>query len=307
MNSNTQIGMGKGLAALLGETSTNESPHESVHMLLIDQILPNPHQPRQNFAEEPLQELANSIRAQGVLLPILVRPIQGNKDQFHLVAGERRWRAAQLVGLTEIPALIRKWSDRQALEATILENVQREDLNPVELARGCAELIETFNYSHKKAAQRLGKSRETITNHLRLLRLPETTLTLLEQGAITTGHARALLRLEENPEAMEYLTNEIIEKELSVRQTETLARSLAASKNTLPQPTEPTENIPEEPTIPTSRGRQRDPMIISIESKLANTLQAPVTITQLRGKGRLIVEYASLEELENLSERLLKG
>ncbi|MBF0125729.1 MAG: ParB/RepB/Spo0J family partition protein [Magnetococcales bacterium] len=304
---NSQSGMGQGLAALLGEAAMDDPLMERVHLLLLEQILPNPHQPRQNFSQDALEELALSIREQGVLLPILVRPIKGATDQYRLVAGERRWRAAKLAGLIEIPALVRNWNDRQALEAAILENVQREDLNPVEVARGCGELIDKFGYSHKKAAQRLGKSREAITNLLRLLRLPEETLSLLESGALSPGHARALLRLEGRPEAMAQLTREVMEKGLSVRQTETLARSLSAQQEKPPGAPEPPPDSGAQTPARTSRGRQRDPVILTIENRLAASLRAPVAITHLRGRGRVIVEYATLEELEALTDRLLKG
>ncbi|MBF0428084.1 MAG: ParB/RepB/Spo0J family partition protein [Magnetococcales bacterium] len=297
MRTTNASGMGQGLAALLGEAASHSIQHEKVHMIPVDLIVPNPHQPRQNFTDETLQELSLSIREQGVLLPLLVRSTKhGTDESYQLVAGERRLRAAKLAGLLEVPALVRNWTDRQALEASILENVQREDLNPVEIAKGCAELIETFNYSHKKVAQRLGKSREAITNHLRLLRLPETILKLVESNTLSSGHARALLRLEADPAAMERLSVEVITKELSVRQTEILARTFSNET--------PLEEA--QPPIPTpGRGRQRDPIILSIEEKLSKSLHAQVAITHLRGKGRVIVEYANLDELEALAERLL--
>ncbi|MBF0181708.1 MAG: ParB/RepB/Spo0J family partition protein [Magnetococcales bacterium] len=297
-------GLGQGLAALLGEAAIDGGEPERIHALNVDSILPDPHQPRQSFAEESLRELADSIIEQGVLLPILVRPIKGSgTTTYRLVAGERRWRAARMAGLTEIPALIRHWNDRQALEASILENAQREDLNPVELARGCAELIDRFAYSHKKVAQRLGKSREAITNLLRLLKLPETALGLLETGALSAGHARALLRLEGQPEAMTRLIREVMDNDLSVRRTEALARELA-----VPSPEEEeTQPAPREPTTTTGgRGRQRDPTILSLESRIATALHAPVAITHLRGRGRVILEYQSLDELDALARRLLK-
>ncbi|MBF0296460.1 MAG: ParB/RepB/Spo0J family partition protein [Magnetococcales bacterium] len=300
---NLSTGLGQGLAALLGEAAIDGGEPDRIHALNVDSILPDPHQPRQSFSEETLRELADSILEQGVLLPILVRPIKGSgTTTYRLVAGERRWRATRMAGLTEIPALIRHWNDRQALEASILENAQREDLNPVELARGCAELIDKFGYSHKKVAQRLGKSREAITNLLRLLKLPETTLGLLETGALSAGHARALLRLEGQPEAMTRLIREVMENDLSVRRTETLARTLA-----LPAPEEETQPAPHEPTANTGgRGRQRDPTILSLESRIAAVLRAPVAITHLRGRGRVILEYQSLDELDALARRLLK-
>lgn len=303
----TQSVMGQGLAALLGDAAFTVPMQEKVLLIPIAQIAPNPNQPRQNFSEESLRELELSIREQGVLLPILVRPKRSFEEMYQLVAGERRLRAAKMAGLLEIPALLRNWNDRQALEASILENVQREDLNPVEIARGCAELIEKFGYSHKKAAQRIGKSRETITNLLRLLRLPESILSMIESGTLSTGHARAMLRLEGKPELMERLASEVLSKELSVRQTETLARALE-TEITEEQTTSPDDEQTEEGTpIQSNRGRKKDPMIISIESRLAETLGAQVSITHMRGKGKVIVEYSTLDELESLADRLLKG
>ncbi|MBF0272569.1 MAG: ParB/RepB/Spo0J family partition protein [Magnetococcales bacterium] len=302
---NTQSGMGQGLAALLGDAAHTIPLQEKVLLIPIDQIQPNPNQPRQNFSEESLRELELSIREQGILLPILVRPKRGFDEVYQLVAGERRWRAAKMAGLLEVPALLRNWNDRQALEASILENVQREDLNPVEVARGCSELIEKFGYSHKKAAQRIGKSRETITNLLRLLRLPESILGLIESGTLSTGHARALLRLEEKPELMERLASEVLAKELSVRQTETMARAME-TESAAEQANE-SETTEEVEVTPSNRGRKKDPMILSIESRLTETLGAQVAITHLRGKGKVIVEYSSLDELEALADKLLKG
>ncbi|MBF0339987.1 MAG: ParB/RepB/Spo0J family partition protein [Magnetococcales bacterium] len=299
---NSTSGMGQGLAALLGDAANTVSQQEKVLLIPIDQIESNPHQPRQNFSEESLRELEISIREQGVLLPVLVRPLRGVTAGYQLVAGERRWRAARMAGLLEIPALVRNWNDRQALEASILENVQREDLNPVEVARGCAELIEKFGYSHKKAAQRIGKSREAISNLLRLLRLPDAILALIESEALSMGHARALLRLEEKPELMERLVSEVLAGELSVRQTELLARNLEKEK---PIDAE-VESIPKLGNRGTG-GRKKDPMIMSIEERLMENLGVAVSITHLRGKGKVIVEYSNLDELEALADRLLKG
>ncbi|MBF0214650.1 MAG: ParB/RepB/Spo0J family partition protein [Magnetococcales bacterium] len=303
----TQSVMGQGLAALLGDAAFTVPMQEKVLLVPIAQIAPNPNQPRQNFSEESLRELELSIREQGVLLPILVRPKRSFEEMYQLVAGERRLRAAKMAGLLEIPALLRNWNDRQALEASILENVQREDLNPVEIARGCAELIEKFGYSHKKAAQRIGKSRETITNLLRLLRLPESILSMIESGTLSTGHARAMLRLEGKPELMERLASEVLSKELSVRQTETLARALETEITEEQQTSTDDEQTEEGTPIQSNRGRKKDPMIISIESRLAETLGAQVSITHMRGKGKVIVEYSTLDELESLADRLLKG
>lgn len=317
MKSNQTI-RGLGLGALLGDPAISIPMQEKVLMIPIAMIDPGPYQPRQKFSEESLKELELSIREQGVLLPILVRPKRTFEEAFQLVAGERRLRAAKMAGLNEIPALLRNWNDRQALEASILENVQREDLNPLELARGCVELIEKFGYSHKRTAQRIGKSRETITNLLRLLRLPESVQAMIESGALSTGHARALLRFEDKPELMERLASEIMVKELSVRQAESLARvfeaEVAVEQGSAIQEEEAGEGTEEEETgeNPTeepqsaSRGRKRDPMILSIENRLTQSLGAQVTITHLRGKGKVILEYGTLDELESLANRLLK-
>ncbi|MBF0628309.1 MAG: ParB/RepB/Spo0J family partition protein [Magnetococcales bacterium] len=307
----TASGMGKGLAALLGDEAFSIPLQEKVLMIPIHQIAPSPYQPRQNFPEESLRELEQSIREQGVLLPILVRAKRSFEEMYQLIAGERRWRAAKMAGLNEIPALMRHWNDRQALEASILENVQREDLNPVEIARGCAVLSEKFGYSHRKTAQRIGKSREAVTNLVRLLRLPEAILAMIESGILSTSHARAMLRLEGKPELMERLASEVLSKELSVRQTEALARVMEEESETkdadeaLSATDEEGQEGVEAKATPSNRGRKKDPMILSIERRLTDTLSAPVSITHLRGKGKLIVSYSSLDELEVLADKLL--
>ncbi|MBF0417479.1 MAG: ParB/RepB/Spo0J family partition protein [Magnetococcales bacterium] len=304
---NASSDMGQGLAALLGEAAGTPSVKEKVMLIPIDQIFPNPYQPRQNFNEEALQDLAESIREQGVLLPIIVRSRPGADESYQLVAGERRLRAAKLAGLTQIPALFRRIQDRQMLEIAILENVQREDLNPVEVARGCSQLIEKFGYSHKKAALRIGKSRETITNLLRLLRLPESILTLIETGALSMGHARAMVRLESKPDILNQLANMVIEQELSVRQTEELMRALEQEAAKVVDTADQSEETAVEEGKATLAKRRKDPMILSIEGRLTETLGIKVSITHLRGKGKVIVEYTTLEELEGLADRLLRG
>ncbi|GAB0058579.1 putative chromosome-partitioning protein ParB [Candidatus Magnetaquicoccaceae bacterium FCR-1] len=301
-----QTDMGQGLAALLGEAALAPSVKEKILMIPIDQIFPNPYQPRQNFSEASLSELADSIREQGVLLPIIVRHKPTFEEAFQLIAGERRWRAAKLAGLDQIPAMFRRISDRQMLEISILENVQREDLNPVEVARGCAQLIEKFGYSHKKAALRIGKSRETITNLLRLLRLPESILALIESGHLSMGHARAMVRLESKPELLDRVAEMVIEQNLSVRQTEELLRTLEQEEAKQVEPGEEGVSVEEEEGSPILAKRRKDPMILSIEERLTETLGTKVSITHLKGKGKVIVEYATLEELEGLADQLLR-
>ncbi|MBF0260217.1 MAG: ParB/RepB/Spo0J family partition protein [Magnetococcales bacterium] len=302
----SQTDMGQGLAALLGEAALAPSVKQKVLMIPIDRIFPNPYQPRQNFSEESLRELADSIREQGVLLPIIVRNKPTFEEAFELIAGERRWRAAKLAGLDQIPGLFRRMSDRQMLEVSILENVQREDLNPVEVARGCAQLIEKFGYSHKRAALRIGKSRETITNLLRLLRLPESILALIESGRLSMGHARAMVRLESKPELLDRVADMVIEQDLSVRQTEELLRTMEHEQAKTEEPVEGVQPAQVEEGNQGLAKRRKDPMILSIEERLSETLGIKVSITHLKGRGKVIVEYATLEELEGLADMLLR-
>ena len=292
--------LGRGLGSLLGEAAVLETERENIRLIPLDRIKTNPRQPRGDMDSVALQELSESIREQGVLQPILVRPLGDNAESYELVAGERRWRAAALAGLEKIPALIRPLSDGESLELAILENVQREDLNPVETAKGYDALIREFNYSHKKVGRRVGKSRMAVTNLLRLLRLPESVLAWVENGSLTTGHARALLGLEEQPERLVQLAEEVAIQGLSVRETEVLVRKERNEEQEVAVLAVPGVNKPVAPV----RGRQREPAIVEMESRLANTLGSSVTITQLRGRGKVILEYLSLEDLEALVHKL---
>ncbi|MEO5363894.1 MAG: ParB/RepB/Spo0J family partition protein [Magnetococcus sp. DMHC-8] len=293
--------LGRGLGALLGEAAVLETAQENIRLLPLERIQPNPRQPRGDMDAVALEELAESIREQGVLQPILVRPLGESTDHYELIAGERRWRAAAIAGLDKIPALVRNLGDGESLEVAILENVQREDLNPVEAARGYDLLIREFEYSHKKIGRRVGKSRMAITNLLRLLRLPEPVLAWVANGSLSTGHARALLGLEEKPERLIQLAEEVAVQGLSVRETEILIRrergELQDEREVAPAPGS---------SRPLSvRGRQREPVIVEMESRLANTLGSQVTITQVHGRGKLILAYDSPAALEALVKRLL--
>ncbi|GGM92660.1 chromosome partitioning protein ParB [Thermus composti] len=258
-------GLGKGLDALLPKTPGG------VVRLPLAAIRPNPHQPRKRFSPEALEELAQSIREKGLLQPLLVRP---KGEGYELVAGERRYRAAQMAGLQEVPALVRDLSDREALELALVENLQREDLSPLEEARGYQALLE-MGLTQEEVAKRVGKARSTVANALRLLQLPLEVQEALEAGAITAGHARALLMLE--PEDRLWGLREILEKGLSVRQAEALKERLPGRK------------------------REREPSPLS--EALSRHLGLPVRVVG-EARGRVVIHYRSPEELQALLERL---
>lgn len=222
-------GMGRGLSAILSaSTSTNADGalRDELRSLPVELIAPNPRQPRRRFDDEPLQALADSLRERGVLQPVLVRPVAGGT--YELVAGERRWRAAQLAGLAEIPALVRPREDAQALEAALVENMAREDLNPVEEARACAALVEELGLTREEVGRRVGRSRVAVSNLLRLLDLPDEALDLLERGDLTEGHGRALL-LAEDHGARRSLARSAAVEGWSVRTLEARARHAGKS------------------------------------------------------------------------------
>ncbi|MBF0401923.1 MAG: ParB/RepB/Spo0J family partition protein [Magnetococcales bacterium] len=297
--------LGRGLGSLLGDVAVQEMAQESMRLLPLDSIQPNPRQPRGDMDLVALEELAESIREQGVLQPILVRPLGESSDRYEMIAGERRWRAAAIAGLEKIPALVRNLGDGESLEVAILENVQREDLNPVETARGYDLLIQEFEYSHKKIGRRVGKSRMAVTNLLRLLRLPEPVLAWVANGSLSTGHARALLGLEEKPERLIQLAEEVAIQGLSVRDTEILVRK---ERGELPDERDAeveSVGVLRSPPVLPARGRHREPVIVEMESRLAATLGSKVTITQVRGRGKVILEYTSPAELEGLVKRFL--
>ena len=220
-------GLGRGLDSLLSDNSLEETSAAQPVILNLMEIEPNKDQARKHFDDEALSELANSIAQHGVLQPLLVRPIIGGG--YQLVAGERRWRASRIAGLTQVPAIIKELSDTDAAVISLIENLQREDLNPVEEAFGFASLIKDFNLTQEEAAQRVGKSRPAVANALRLLKLPESVLDLVRENKLSAGHAKALASL--NDENLIVTTAQtVIEKGLSVRETEKLVKSLTAEK-----------------------------------------------------------------------------
>ena len=219
-------GLGKGLDALFFDNAIDESTSGSVK-LGINEIEPNRDQPRKTFDEQALSELAQSISEHGVIQPLLVRPM--TDGSYQLIAGERRWRASRMAGLTEVPVVIREMSDSEAMELALVENLQREDLNPIEEARGFQLLMETYALTQEQAAKRVGKSRPAVANAMRLLLLPEEALQMVESGALSAGHARALLGLPKSEDILP-LAKQVVEKGLSVRETERLVRTLTQDK-----------------------------------------------------------------------------
>ena len=221
-------GLGKGLDALFLDNAVEEA-QGSAATLSVNEITPNRAQPRKTFDEDALAELAQSIAEHGVLQPLLVRPLADGS--YQLIAGERRWRASRMAGLSEVPVVIREMSDREAMELALIENLQREDLNPIEEARGFQLLMETYALTQEQAAARVGKSRPAVANAMRLLALPEEILALVETGTLSAGHARALLALPDKNNVIA-LANEIVRDGLSVRETERRVKLMTAPKRT---------------------------------------------------------------------------
>jgi ParB family chromosome partitioning protein len=268
--------LGKGLNALIPEKG------EEVLYLDIDRIMPGKQQPRKFFNESSLKDLSSSIKEKGVLQPIIVS--RTGDGAFTLIAGERRWRAAILAGLKKIPALIKNVASKDSLEIALIENIQREDLNPVETAEAFHRLIKDFNLTQEELSARVGKERATIANYLRLLKLPEEIKTMLYNGSLSMGHARALLSIEGRAVQME-AARRVIRKGLSVREAELLSKRA---------------------TKPARKTSQKDPQISSLEEKLIRKLGTKVRIIQKNRKsGKVEIEYYSLEELDRLLEVLL--
>ena len=276
--------LGRGLDALLGGSSYDPgSDREELLQIPIELLQRGKYQPRTHMDKGALEELAASIRAQGVVQPIVVRRIGGG--QYEIIAGERRWRAAQLAGLEAVPAVVRRIPDDAAIAISLIENIQRENLNPVEEANALQRLIDEFGMTHQKVAEAVGRSRTAVTNLLRLLTLNEEVRKMLEQGRMDMGHARALLALD--GKAQSQAAHQVVQRQLSVRETEQLTRRLAAR--------------------PAGRkhARTSDPDIRALQQKLSEKLGARVRIHHgRRGKGRLSIEYNSLDELEGILTRI---
>ena len=284
--------LGKGLDSLLPRVPATvapagESEGGKPREIPIEQIDRNPFQTRTQMNEEQLGELAASITANGVVQPILVRPLANGR--FQLIAGERRWRASQLAGKQTIPAILRQVSDEQAMEITIVENLQRADLNPMEQARAFERLAREFHMTQEQMATRTGKDRATVSNFLRLLRLPATVQGRVEKGELSFGHARALLSLE-HAEEMEKAAQRVAGLSLSVRQTETYVQGLLH-----PEKAAKKEPKPEVPV---------DPNVREVQERLQRALGLKVQIEDHKGRGKVIIEYAKLEDFDTLLEQL---
>lgn len=288
-------GLGKGLQALIpSKPVIEDQSHEKIKSISIDDILPNPQQPRKNFNDEKIEELANSIKEHGVVQPIVVRPLE--KGKYEIVAGERRWRASKLAKCKEIPAVIKELDAKLTTEVSLIENIQRENLNALEESEAYQRLISEFKYTQEKLALRIGKSRSYVTNTLRLLKLPLTIQEFIREGLITSGHARAILSLQDTSN-QETFTEEVIKNNLSVRQTEELAKKY----NALIQET---ENL-NETKKNTNKTPQLSPILKDIENKFRTLLGTKVKIKNGEKGGRIEIDYYGDEDLERIIQALI--
>lgn len=292
-----QRGLGRGLSALMADvgdasTASAEQPRSPDRMVAIDLVLPNPDQPRRRFDEEKLEDLANSIAEKGIIQPLIVRSHPSKEHHFEIVAGERRWRAAQRAKVHQVPVVIKEFNDTEVLEIAIIENIQRADLNPVEEAAGYAQLMEKFGHTQDKLSQALGKSRSHIANTMRLLQLPPAVQGFLSEGQLSAGHARALITSDD----AEKLAKQVISKGLSVRQTEALAKS--ASKTA------------EGETKPAARkASAKDADTRALEGDLSANLGMKVSIDHIgaSGGGKITLTYSDLDQLDALCSLLSAG
>ncbi len=278
-------GLGKGLGALIPEVGQVEK--DTIRELPIDRIKPNPKQPRKQFADDKLAELAASIREHGIVQPVVVRPV--GSDHFELVAGERRWRAAQIAGLVKIPTVVREFTPAQVMEIALIENLQREDLNPIEEAEAFRLLIEEFGVTQEELARRLGKSRPQISNTLRLLHLPATVRHELESGHVSMGHAKVLLGVEE-PDQMQALAARVVAENLSVRDLEAALEQMQVTR-----------------TAKGGRPRRQptsDPQLLAIESRLREKYGTPVKIVTGSPRGKVEIYFYGEEDLARIYDLL---
>ena len=299
--SNKKRGLGRGLEALLGPKAAASAPvleaqpGEALRNLPVDAMVPGKYQPRRTMDEAKLDDLAASIKVQGVIQPIVVRERKGADGKggrtYEIIAGERRWRASQRAGLSEVPVVIREVDDRTVVAMALIENIQREDLNPLEEAQALQRLIDEFDLTHAAAAEAVGRSRAAVSNLLRLLELPEAIRVLVQTGAIEMGHARALLPLAE-PMAIA-LAKQAADEGWSVREVERRVQLIAAGK------------VASETRKPAPKAKPKQADIASLERELSETLGSKVSVQNGRGnKGKLIIHYANLDALDGVLERL---
>jgi ParB family chromosome partitioning protein len=285
-----RAGLGKGLDALIPQSADSSG----LRRVSVDAIVPNPMQPRSVFDPEALQELADSIRELGLIQPLIVQRVQdadvARPARYQLITGERRWRAAQLAGLRHVDVVVKDATPQEMLELALVENIQRADLNPLEEAQAYAQLVESFGLTQEQVAARVGRSRVSVTNTMRLLRLPSDVRELLITGKLTEGHARSLLMLEQGQE-QSAVAREIVQKGLSVRQAEELVRRRqAVSEDAL------------EPAAP----RQRSPETEALEQDFREAMGTRVELFRSKKGGRLVIHFYSEEDLQDLYERLVE-
>ncbi len=288
-----QRGLGRGLSALMADVgddaraSAAGSAKRPDFMVPVEKVQPNPDQPRRSFDQEQLQDLANSIAEKGIIQPLIVRPNPRREGDYEIVAGERRWRAAQMAKLHEIPVLVREFNDTEVLEVAIIENIQRADLNPVEEATGYNQLMHKFGHTQEKLAEVLGKSRSHIANCVRLLNLPEEVLGYVREGKLSSGHARALITADDPA----VLARQVMQKNLSVRETEKLVKTGVG-------------NIFNEggTTVKPRKVSEKDADTKALEGDLAANLGMKVTINHTPGQenGQITISYDSLDQLDKL-------
>lgn len=286
MTSKKKKRLGRGLDALLGgDVASSESAKQvadsAPSVLPIEKLQRGEYQPRTNMDQASLEELAASIKSQGIIQPILVRPVAG--EMYEIIAGERRWRAAQLANLSEVPVLVRNIPDEATLAVALIENIQRENLNPIEEAVGLKRLMDEFDLTHEEMAKSVGRSRTAVTNLLRLLSLSHGAKQLLEHGKIEMGHGRALLGLP--VEQQDFAAAEVFSKRLSVRQTEALVKAYVNPKNP-------------------SKAKEKSADVLRLQESLSEKLGTRVTLEDKNGKGRVVIEYKNLDILDGILEHI---
>ena len=289
-----RIGLGKGLSAIMGEIDdekTLSKPQKSagIEMIELNRLFPGKYQPRRTFKPEELSDLIASIQTKGVLQPLLVRLRPGSSDTYEIIAGERRWRASKEAGIREVPVIIKDFSNKETLEVALIENLQRQDLNPLEEAQGYHRLLQEFHHTQEELASVVGKSRSHVANMMRLLDLPDSVKQYVEEGALSAGHARALLNAK-NPEK---LAKKVMEQGLNVRQTEQLAMTEGEKKPRTAQKV--------------SVGGRKDSDIMALEAELSSLLKTNVTIKWSGRNGKITIECNDLDKLDQVLQRLTTG
>ena len=286
--------LGKGLSALISENYVQPSKAKAekneggMDTLPVAKLQPGKYQPRHHFDDKSLEELSNSIKKNGIMQPVLVRPSEKHAGKYEIIAGERRWRAAKMAGLAQVPVIVRDITDQQALEMALVENIQRQDLSPLEEAKGYQQLIEEFSYTQEKLASTIGKSRSHVANTIRLLSLPEEVKKMIAKGELTAGHARALLNA---PNPLE-LAREIVKGGLNVRDAEQVSRKAKGQEKT------------SKPRQRRVSDKPKDPDIIALEESLSENLGLVVSINDRGQSGEIILAYDSLAQLDEILRRL---